>query len=199
MGSVRRKGESIRVSLDRNEASLLVSLLSQVSAMLAGEPADDNAAEPGAAVPPAGGSVESLLASLGAPARAPEGPILQRLLPDAYRDDPEAAAEFRRLTDPELRAAKLKALSKVLDDLAGAGGLTAPKSLRLDLDADSAETWLYALNDIRLALGTHLEIHEEGDAERALQSAGEDRLGAFAIYDWLTWMQESIVRTLGGG
>jgi hypothetical protein len=103
------------------------------------------------------------------------------------------------LTDPELRAAKLKALSKVLDDLAGAGGLTAPKSLRLDLDADSAETWLYALNDIRLALGTHLEIHEEGDAERALQSAGEDRLGAFAIYDWLTWMQESIVRTLGGG
>ena len=32
--------------------------------------------------------------------------MLARLLPDGYRDDPEAAGEFRRYTESALRSAK---------------------------------------------------------------------------------------------
>src|SRR5215469_3728115 len=35
--------------------------------------------------------------------RLPEDPVLARLLPDAYADDPGAAAEFRRYTESSLR------------------------------------------------------------------------------------------------
>ena len=40
---------------------------------------------------------------------APEDPVLARLLPDGYRDDPEAAGEFRKYTEPSLRSAKHQA------------------------------------------------------------------------------------------
>jgi hypothetical protein len=188
MTSVRRKGEHIRVSLDREEAVLLVSLVSQVTSML--EVADQE--------PEAGGSTfEQMVAGLDLlDAEQPDNPILLRLLPDGYRDDPEAAGEFRRLTDSDLRATKGRALHRLIDDVAAAED--TGKKLRIDLDDEAAESWLHAINDVRLALGTHLDIQEEG-AEEQRAGADEATQATYAIYDWLTWMQEAIVRPLTNG
>lgn len=193
MGSVRRRGEVIRLTLDRDEAGLLVSLMSQVRGLLAVPAAGESV--PGGEEPE---SFEDLVAGFDLPAHLPEGPILERLLPDAYRDDPDAAQEFRRLTDTELRTTKGQALQRVLDDLAIAGGLNQPRSIKVDLDEDAAQPWLHALNDVRLALGTHLGIRDEGDAARVARTPENPLLAEYAIYDWLSWFQESIVRELTG-
>ena len=109
MGSVRRHGDYVRVSLEQAEAVVLVQLTSQTHEMLA-DAADLDAAEDAS-------DADSLLdelvgMSLDAVA-PPDDPALRRLLPDAYPGDEEATGEFRRLTDKDLRAAKRADLSKI--------------------------------------------------------------------------------------
>lgn len=189
MASVRRRGDLTRVTLDREEAVLLVSLVTQVARMLeVGQP--DVEADPNAT------TFEQLVAGLDATAETPEDPILKRLLPDGYNDDPESAEEFRRLTDSELRATKATALHRVRDDVAAAEAKDGGKKVQVDIDEAAAEAWLHGVNDVRLALGTHLDIREEGDAEERANAVTEDVRASYAIYDWLTWLQESIVRQL---
>ncbi|MGH3749765.1 MAG: DUF2017 family protein, partial [Micromonosporaceae bacterium] len=48
--------------------------------------------------------------------------VLGRLFPDAYRDAPEEAAEFRRLTEDDLRAGKVDQVGVVLATLPESGG-----------------------------------------------------------------------------
>src|SRR5262249_58708344 len=84
--------------------------------------ADPDAARPGRGEPVP--SLEDLAAALGAtgPTSPPEDPVLARLLPDAYRDDPEAAGEFRRFTEQGLRSGKVAAAQTVLATLPAGGG-----------------------------------------------------------------------------
>ena len=96
------------------------------------------------------------------PAAPPDDPVLARLLPDAYRDDTEAAGEFRRFTEQELRSGKLAAAQTVLDTLPEEGG-------RVELTEEDAQVWLRALNDVRLALGVRLDITED-TAQRTQRS-----------------------------
>ena len=74
-------------------------------------------------------------------------PVLARLLPDAYRDDPDAAGEFRRFTESGLRSGKAQCAQTLLDTLPASGG-------RVKLTSQEAEAWLRSLNDVRLALGS---------------------------------------------
>jgi hypothetical protein len=141
---------------------------------------------------------EQMVAGLDATAETPDDPILLRLLPDGYNDDPEAAEEFRRLTDAELRATKVTALQRVRDDVTAAEAKEGGKKVQVGLDEAAAEAWLHGVNDVRLALGTHLDIRDEGDAEQRANATTDDMRASYAIYDWLTWMQESIVRFLIG-
>jgi hypothetical protein len=111
----------------------------------------------------------------------PDDPALARLFPDAYGDDPEAAVEFRRYTESDLRAGKRAAASDALlslQPLIAGGG-------RLVLDRDQVDVWLAWLNDIRLVLGTRLGVTDEPYDEP------EDELSA--IYSWLGWLQESLL------
>ena len=133
-----------------------------------------------------------LLAAGGGPLGAPEDEVLRRLLPDAYGDDPQAAAEFRRFTERSLRERKAEADRRMLASLEpvqGQGG-------RVQLDADGARAWLAALNDIRLALGTRLGVDE--DVEEVLADLDDDdpRRYAFAVYDFTTYLQETLVRSM---
>ncbi|MCU1673903.1 MAG: hypothetical protein JWN77_2016 [Frankiales bacterium] len=117
--------------------------------------------------------------------RTPEDPALARLLPDAYADDPDAATDFRRYTEADLRATKRAAASTALAQLqpllAGGG--------KLVLDRDECDAWLGWLNDIRLVLGTRLEVTEETDFDDAEEPA-------LAVYGWLGWLQESLLSCL---
>src|SRR5439155_4943187 len=128
--------------------------------------ADAGAADPGTAGPGAGHgpagrgepdlSPADLAAMLGAtgPTSPPQDPVLARLLPDAYGDDPEAAGEFRKYTEQGLRSGKVAAARTVLATLPSEGG-------RVRLSAGDAEAWLRSLNDVRLALGVVLGITDD--------------------------------------
>ncbi|MFT4029689.1 MAG: DUF2017 family protein [Protaetiibacter sp.] len=107
--------------------------------------------------------------------------LLARLFPDAYRDDPDAAEEFRRYTRDELEQRKIDAAEHV------AATATAG---RVELDADAATTWVRSLTDLRMMVGTRLGIREDGDEP----AAG----GLTDIYHWLGELQWVLVELLEG-
>ena len=60
------------------------------------------------------------------------------------------------------------------------------------LTPDEVQAWLGVLNDTRLVLGTRLGVTEE---EHVLDPADPDA-GAYALYQWLTWVQGDLVEEL---
>ncbi len=65
------------------------------------------------------------------------------------------------------------------------------------LDADEADAWLRALNDLRLVLGTRLDVTEDLDYENL--DLNEPRGRDLAVYGYLTWLQEQLVEALAEG
>jgi hypothetical protein len=121
--------------------------------------------------------------------KPPDDPVLARLLPDGYRDDPEAAGEFRRYTEQGLRSGKAAAARTVLATLPPGGG-------RVRLSEPEAQAWLRALNDVRLALGVRLEVTDDFD-ERVEDIGPEDPRSAYIdVYHWLAFLQDTLVRAL---
>jgi hypothetical protein len=121
--------------------------------------------------------------------RLPEDPVLARLLPDAYADDPGAAAEFRKYTESSLREAKKYFAQTLLDTLPPRGG-------RVRLTGDQARDWLRTLNDVRLMFGVRLEVTEDFEEQLAALTPGDPKIAAFEVYGWLGAMQESLVQAL---
>jgi hypothetical protein len=121
--------------------------------------------------------------------KLPDDPVLARLLPDAYRDDPEASGEFRRYTEQGLRSGKVAAARTVLATLPVGGG-------RVRLSGPEAQAWLRALNDVRLALGVRLEVTDDFD-DRVEEIGPDDPRAAYVdVYHWLAFLQETLVRAL---
>jgi hypothetical protein len=180
----RRKG-GVTARFAPSHASIIRALVSQVEELIA-DPADPGAAAPGPGSPL--DDVAGLLGSTG-PAAPPDDPVLARLLPDAYRDDTEAAGEFRRFTEQELRSGKVAAAQTVLDTLPEEGG-------RVELTEQDAQVWLRALNDVRLVLGTRLDITEDSAQRSEDLDPADPRSAYLWVYDWLTYLQETLVRAL---
>ncbi len=122
-------------------------------------------------------------------AELPSDPVLARLLPDAYRDDPEASGEFRRYTEQGLREGKAAAARTVLATL-------PPKGGRVRLSRPEAQAWLRALNDVRLALGTRLEVTDDFDEQVARMNPDDPRAAYVGVYQWLAFLQETLVLAL---
>ena len=194
MAGFRRTAQGVSVRFTAGQAGILRNLVAQVAELVGG---------PGSAeAPPAGGpegpgeaadsglpmDFAEILATDGPPP-PPEDPVLARLLPDAYGDDPEAAGEFRRYTEPGLRSGKVAAAQTVLATLPATGG-------RVRLSAGDAEAWLRSLNDVRLALGVVLGITEDYEHEFAGLGPEDPREAYLHIYDFLTFLQETLVRAL---
>lgn len=172
----RRTRRGITLGLDGDERDLLVRLFEDVGQLVA--PQGPDAADP-------------LTAMMGITEDAvlPPDPALARLLPDATRDDPKAAEEFRRYTERGLRSRKRDAAAAVVTTL------TRGRLVVLT-DAEAA-TWLTALTDVRLVLAERLGLRTDEDADLlhlALQEgAPEDpRRWPGAVYDLLTWLQEGL-------
>jgi hypothetical protein len=183
VSEVRRRGDAVRVRLSPDEAFVLGVLAAQVVALL--EPEE----EPGDGDP-----LVSIvgLSDPAAPVERPDDPALLRLLPDGYGDATEAG-EFRRLTEADLRRGKTEALRTLAHDVAADG----ENGVTLSLSPEEAEVWLGGLNDIRLVLGTRLEVTE--DLAELVERMGPDdpRLPQLQVYDWLGWLQESLIRAMG--
>ena len=180
MAQIKRKADVIRVRLAPEERMVLAGFAREVAQLLGGVPATDP--DPLAAMV---GMTADPDASGSAGPRAPDDPALLRLLPDAY-DDPAGAAEFRRLTDDELRRGKATALTRLADDV-------EHTRETIELDDDTADVWAQAINDVRLVLGVRLGIEEDGSAWRRGIPAGDPRAPLASAYSWLTGLQELLL------
>ena len=137
------------------------------------------------------GPEQELLRELAAEMRAvlkggrDEDPARRRLFPAALPDDPAGEAEYRQLLGDQLGESHLGALD-ALESSLDAGRLDEAQLL----------AWVRALNQLRLLLGTRLEVTEEG-YERPVDDE-DPRAPAFAVYDYLTWLQEEAIDALSG-
>lgn len=188
------RGGGASATFVASQAGIIRSLVSQIAELVGGEPGpgEPGPDEPGLGEPgPGDPSMDDLARLLGqtGPATPPDDPVLARLLPDAYADDAEAAGDFRRFTERELRDGKAAAARTVLATLPEDGG-------RIRLSDEEGQVWLRALNDVRLALGVRLSITEDFDPRAADLDPADPRSAYMWIYDWLTFLQETLVRAL---
>jgi hypothetical protein len=193
-------GGGAAVALDDVEISIIRSLAVQLLELIGPGPAEDASDDP--------------LAELFAdgPSEPPSDPVLRRLFPDAYGDPgsaPQAAeaeeqrahsAEFRRYTENDLRAGKRDnalAVIRTLDTLASASASAGEEGAVLELSPQESQQWLRTLNDLRLAIGSRLEITDEDDTDLLYRLPDEDpRKPMVMAYLWLGGLQESLVATL---
>ncbi|MEH1013487.1 DUF2017 domain-containing protein [Micromonospora sp. CPCC 206060] len=122
-------------------------------------------------------------------------PVVGRLFPDIYPEDPANSADFRRYTEGDLKTAKIDQAGAILAALPdGAGG-------EVRLDTEAAEAWLRALNDARLAMGVRLEIRDGTDLGAELDEAmlvdpGSNRVFQLSVYAYLGYLQESLLNAM---
>jgi hypothetical protein len=126
--------------------------------------------------------LRELLDELEALLADPDDPALRRLFPPAYSDR-ASEEQYRSLIGDQLVSGRSKALATVRDTL----GETT-------LDLDQAEQWLRGLNDLRLVLGTRLDVGEEIDYEQL--DLNDPRGRELAVYGYLSWLQEQLVEAL---
>jgi len=115
-----------------------------------------------------------------------DDPAVARLLPDAY-DDPDDARDFRRFTQNDLRQSKMQHAMTVVEEIERSGE---------KVSVASTDSWLGLLNDARIAIGTRIQISEDNHEELAGLPDDDPRSGLFHVYDWLTFLQESLVRCM---
>ncbi len=111
-----------------------------------------------------------------------DDPALERLFPVAYRDDPDAAAEFRQYTRSGLVDSKTAKAGAVAAALLGGSG---DDGGTIELTDDEAERWLPVLTDLRLIVAERLGIRADDDR------VPDDALGE--VYDWLGQLQAYLV------
>jgi hypothetical protein len=110
-----------------------------------------------------------------------DDPIVRRLFPTAYNEDPDRDQEYQQLVRDELLERRLAALATV----------EATASAR-DLDEAALSGWLTALNDLRLVLGTRLDVSEDDDHV----DPGDPDAPARAVYHYLSLLVSEAVDAL---
>lgn len=177
----RRTAGRVVIRLDAVERGLLRDLLGQLRELV----------QPGRG--PADEESDPLARMVGIDpaASTPTDPALLRLFPDGYGDDePEAAAEFRRFTERSLREGKVANAERMMGALDGPGN-------KVVLEREDALAWLGALNDLRLTIGTRLGVTEDLE-DRPPGGTDEAALVVYGVYDWLTFLQETLVQAVMG-
>ena len=181
-------GPRFRSALAPHEAALLHNMVTSMLGMLddreAAAPSDPLNRSPG---------------SGPATPQPPEDSTMRRLLPDFFRPaDSEhpagsAAADslngaLRSLHEPDIIDAKRQLRNDFWTHCRMDGG-------RFELTEADANAWVAAVNDVRLALGTMLEIGPEGPDRLP---ADHPLAGHLDVYQWLTVLQEYLVLGLMG-
>jgi hypothetical protein len=128
----------------------------------------------------------------------PEDDTMKRLLPDFYRQQTEHPAgsgtaeslnsALRSLHEPAIIDAKRGAAQRLLDTLPDGGG-------KFEITEDDAHAWAAAVNDLRLALGTMLDVGPNGPDALPPE---HPMAGHLDVYQWLTVLQEYLVLGLIG-
>ena len=184
----RRKGR-VHVEMPAFSGLLIADLARQLIELLSdGEPTGEGGLDP----------LEELVV-MDSPRDPPTDPALLRLLPDAYPDDPEVAAEFRRFTEQSLRKSKIEAAQVVLASLRGTedGDLEpndAESTIEFELTPDEARAWMRCLTDLRLTLAARLDVSADDDETTWLSLPEDDARGSlYRIYGWLGFQLETLL------
>ena len=117
-----------------------------------------------------------------------DDPAVARLLPDAHRHDAAASEEFRELTERSLVDGKRADAVRVGAALARVGD-TVRGGSRVELDDELVISWLRTLTDLRLVVASRLGIEHDDDA-------GAPDEGMRMVYDWLGYLQESLLHAI---
>jgi hypothetical protein len=157
MKAFKRKGDAYLAVFTPAEAQMLVQLSSQVAELMSTHVRFDG------------------------------DPAVNRLLPDAYRGDDEAAAEFRRFTADGLADRKVANARVVIAGLGEAAAADRPT--RVSIDPAGAQAWMRTITDIRLSIAARLGI----ETDDQVLPAGEPLVD---IYLWLAFVQDSLVTVL---
>lgn len=163
--------EKLTLELDPAEHGVLTQLFKQMAELLV-EPETESGSDPLAKLLNMGGSTQ-----------ISDDPALARLFPNGYSDDEHASTDFRRFTEQDLRAQKIAALATVRQTLSDWSGESS-------ISPEQAQDWLKALNDLRLVLGTRLEITDEMNSDFEADDPG------IHLYNYLTFLQGNLIDAL---
>jgi hypothetical protein len=109
-------------------------------------------------------------------------PALRRLFPTAYADDPERDREYHALVRDELADRRRASIELVLATVDAA-----------ELDEEQLTAWMHAVNDLRLVLGTRLDVSEDTEPEPHPDDPDGPLL---VLYGYLGYLLEAIVEAL---
>jgi hypothetical protein len=110
-----------------------------------------------------------------------DDPTLRRLFPTAYHEDAERDEEYQLLVRDELLGRRLAALAAVEET-----------AMAEDVDEAALTGWLTALNDLRLVLGTRLDVSED---DHDVDPDDPDA-AAHAVYHYLGLLLGEVVDAL---
>jgi Domain of unknown function (DUF2017) len=109
---------------------------------------------------------------------------LQRVFPPAHPDDPIAELEYERTSGSALLDAKLEQL-ETFERCIG----------QKVLSEDEVLACMRAANDMRLVLGTRIDVREESTPA---DFVGDPEMeSTFELYAYLSWLVESMIDALG--
>ena len=211
-GFKKRNGRYV-ARLDVVERGLVVGLMEQVLELVEPEPEPGAASEVDGPADGSGDEFDQIVAGLGSigvgvslsaadqvpeltgDVPAPRDPALDRIFPTANREDDQLAAEFRRLTEDGLRSRKAANLTTAIQALSEVG------DQKVSLLPEQALALLVALTDVRLVLGERLGLQQDSDLELLEEqvsglAADDPAVYALAVYDFLTWLQETLAHAL---
>jgi Domain of unknown function (DUF2017) len=114
-------------------------------------------------------------------------PVKARLFPRAY-EDADDQRDYERLIGDDLLSAKRNALRVVMESLENGG------PANIELDGERVEAWLSFLTDLRLAIGTRLEVDE--DKMSAEVDPDDPDAAAMSTLHWLGLIQGLILEEL---
>jgi hypothetical protein len=195
-----RRGVAV-AELDHDERAVVARIVADVGLLLGGEVFGMESAPTNAEAPR---DLLEYLTNFEAHLAEPDDPAILRLLPNAAPTDREVADEFRRYTEPDLRALKVARLRRLWSRLSEDG-------LRWEVAEDEAMETAAALTDVRLVLAARLGIETDADAERLHADVGlapdasadglvtdRERIWLGMLYEALTWLQDSLVAFVMG-
>lgn len=117
----------------------------------------------------------------------PQDDVMQRLFPKAHDDEREQQS-YEELVGAELRRVKMEALATVERGLSGGGAIVA------ELTGEEVDEWLRLLNDLRLAIGTRLQV-DDSKMEKPFD-ASDPEAPALSVLHWLGWLQGTLLEEM---
>ncbi|MEY3267238.1 MAG: hypothetical protein RJA15_1684 [Actinomycetota bacterium] len=112
----------------------------------------------------------------------PDDARLRRLYPTAYHNDPEHDAEYQGYMRDELSQSRMASIAVVQEVLAS----------EIPITESQLHAFMTVLNNLRLVLGTLLDVGEDDDEP----DEDDPAFGQWQLYSYLGWLLEWTVSAL---